>query len=85
MSDLPDLKDFIVEVVFKGFPVLQVFFLFLELFFSFRTSATFLPLALVLRLVPLLLLVTVHLCGHPRRQLHAWCEARMHSGEQKET
>lgn len=63
--DLLDLKNFIVKVVFKGFSVLRVFFLLLEFLVRFWAGATFLPLALVLRLVPLLLLVTVHLSGHP--------------------
>lgn len=81
--DSLDLKDFIVEVVFKGFPVLRIFFLLSELLVRFGAGATFLPLALVLRLVPLLLLFTVHLSGNPRRQLHSWWQADMQSGGTK--
>lgn len=66
------LEDFVVEVILKCFAVLWVLFLFLELFVSFGAGTASSPLALLLRLVPLFLLITVHLSGHPRRQLHPW-------------
>lgn len=59
------LKDFVVEVILKGFAVFRVLFFLLELLVSFWAGAAAHPLALLLRLVPLLLLVTVHLSGHP--------------------
>lgn len=65
VSILLYLKDFIVEVILKGFAVLRVLFLLLELLVSFGAGAASCTLALLLRLVPLLLLVTVHLSGHP--------------------
>lgn len=64
------LKDFIVEVILKGFAVLRVFFLLLELLVGFGTGAASRPRALLLCLVPLLLLVTFDLSGQSRRQLH---------------
>lgn len=59
------LKDFVVEVILKGFAVFRVLFFLLELFVGFGAGAAARPLALLLRLVPLLLLVVVHLSGHP--------------------
>lgn len=59
------LEDFVVEVILKGFAVFRVLFFLLELLVSFGAGAAVRPLALLLRLVPLLLLVTVHLSGHP--------------------
>ena len=73
LSDvLLDLKDFIVQVILKGFAVLWILFLFLELLVGFGAGAASCPLALLFRLVPLLLLVTVHLSWHPWWQLHPW-------------
>lgn len=69
---LLDLKDFIVEVVLEGFAVVRVLFLLLELLLGFGAVAAAFPLAPLLRLVPLLLLMTVYLSGDPRRQLHSW-------------
>lgn len=57
------LKDFIVEVILKGFAVLRVFFLLLELLVGFGAGAASRPRALLLCLVPLLLLVTFDLSG----------------------
>lgn len=62
---LLDLEDLVVEVILKGFAVFRVLLLLLELFVGLRAGAAARPLALLLRLVPLLLLVAVHLSGHP--------------------
>lgn len=62
---LLDLEDFVVEVILKGFAVFRVLLLLLELFVGLGAGAAARPLALLLRLVPLLLLVAVHLSGHP--------------------
>ena len=84
---LLDLKDFIVEIILKSLAVFWVLPLLLELLFSFWTGAASCPLALLLCLVPLLFLITVHLSGHPWRQLHpCWRGARHdnQSGGKKE-
>lgn len=62
---LLDLEDLVVEVILKGFAVFRVLLLLLELFVGLGAGAAARPLALLLRLVPLLLLVAVHLSGHP--------------------
>lgn len=69
---LLDLKDFIVEVILKCFAVFWVLFLLLELLVGFGAGTASRTRALLLCLVPLLLLITVHLSGHPWRQLHTW-------------
>lgn len=62
---LLDLKHFVVEVILKGFTVLRVLFLFLELLVGLGAGAAAGPMAQLLCLVPLLLLITVHLSGRP--------------------
>lgn len=71
------LKNFIVEVVLKSLAVLQLLLLLLELLVRFGAGTTSCAGSLLLRLVPLLLLVSVHLSRYPRGQLHPWENGKM--------
>ena len=71
LDPLPDLEHHVVEIVLKGLAVLGLLGLLLELGLGLGAGTAAARLAVLLRLVPLLLLLAVHLCRGAGWQLHA--------------
>lgn len=70
MVSIPDLKDFIVEIVLKGLAVFYLLLLLLQLVVGLGAGAA--PVRAILRVVPLLLFLAVQMRWRTRRQLHSF-------------
>lgn len=67
IASIPDLKDFIVEIILKGLAVFYLLLLLLQLVVSLGAGTAPAPRGRLVRVVPLLFFFAVQVCRCTRR------------------